>query len=158
MSDDLAKLLPERELTLGSGEVLTLKPLFFGQLPKAVKLLRPVTDAVAQSGIARVNGKSFSLAEDWALRLPELMDAAGDGLLAFVAFAVNKPREFFDTLPADDGIALTKAVFEVNGDFFVKRIAPHLGLAVTPTVETGASSLPDSSVPATVGETSSPTP
>jgi hypothetical protein len=40
------------------------------------------------------------------------------------------PRSFFDTLPADDGLALTKAAFEVNGDFFVKRIAPRLGMAI----------------------------
>jgi hypothetical protein len=77
-----------------------------------------------------MSAAGFSLAADWPLRLPQVMDEAGESLLEFVAFAIGKPRAWFDDLEGDEGIALTKLVFETNGDFFVRRIAPMLGLAV----------------------------
>lgn len=151
---DLDKLFPDRDVQLPGGEKITVRPLFFGQLPKAVKLLRPITEAIRSAGIAAFDGKDFSLASDWPLKLPQLMDEGGEGLIEFVAFATSKPRAWFDTIGADDGIALTKAVFEVNGDFFVARVAPMLGMSATPK-PTGATSLPDSYLPATAGSTSS---
>lgn len=142
MSEDLDKLLPAgREVTAG-GETLTLKPFTFGQLPRAIKLLRPVTEAVGTAGIAEFKDGNFFLSADWPLKLPVLMDEAGEALVSFVAFAAGKPREWFDTLGADEGIALTKAAFEVNGDFFVKRIAPLLGMAVPTKAPAGEPSLP----------------
>lgn len=135
MSDDIEKLFPGgKEITAG-GETLTLKPFTFGMLPRAIKLLRPVTEAVGAAGIAKFEGGNFYLAPDWPLKLPQLMDEAGEALVLFIAFAANKPRDWFDTLGADEGIDIAKAVFEVNGDFFVKRVAPKLGMstpAVTP--------------------------
>lgn len=142
MSEDLDKLLPAGlDVTVG-GATLTLQPFKFGALPRAIKLLRPVTDAVGAAGIARFEGGNFLLAADWPLRLPALMDEAGESLLEFVAFASGQPRAWLDTLDADDGIALTKAAFEVNGDFFVRRIAPRLGMAVPVTPQAGAPSSP----------------
>jgi len=150
MSDDLKALFPGRDLTLSTGEVLALQPLYFGQFPAAIRLMRPVTEAVQASGIAGFSGAGLVLAPDWAMRLPQLMDEAGEALIAFVAFATGKPRPWFDTLGADDGIALTKAVFETNADFFIKRIAPLLGLAIQPPAgEGGAASSPDSSTTGT---------
>lgn len=160
MSEDLKTLFPGRDVTLSTGEVLALKPFYFGQFPSAIRLMRPVTEAVQSSGIAGFSGTGFVLASDWAMRLPQLMDEAGEALIEFIAFSTNKQRSWFDVLGADDGIALTKAVFEVNADFFVQRIAPLVGLAIQPqavteTVETGAASSPDSSQPATDLPTSS---
>lgn len=160
---DLAALLPGREVTVHpvgqAPETLTLMPFYFGALPRAVKLLRPVTDAVRSAGIAGFDGKDFALAPDWPMRLPQLMDEGGEALLEFVAFAVKKPRLWFDTLGTDDGIALTKAAFEVNGDFFVRKVAPMLGMSVQPEkAAAGEPSSPDSSSPATTGTTSSATP
>ncbi len=152
---DLDTLIPDRDLKI-KGETVTVAPFFFGQWPKAIRLLRPLTESVRKTGIAGFTEQGFVLASDWPLRLPQLIDEAGEALLEFVAFAVNKPRDWFDTMGGDDGIALAKAVFEVNGDFFVKRIAPTLGVAVLPA--TGAPLSPDSSQPATAGPTSSATP
>ncbi len=156
---DLDTLFPGREVALSTGEKIELAPFYFGQLPKAVKLLRPVTEAVRSAGIAGFDGANFSLANDWPLRLPQLMDEAGEALIEFVAFAANKPRVWFDTLGSDDGIALAKAAFEVNGDFFVRKVAPMLGMSAKPkTATAGEPSPPDSSTPATAGPTSSATP
>jgi len=136
--NDLEKLFATGQEVTAGGETITLKPFTFGQLPRAIKLLRPITDAVGDAGIASFDGGDFRLAADWPLRLPVLMDEAGEALVSFVAFAIGKPREWFDTLGADEGIALTKAAFEVNGDFFVKRIAPMLGMAVPKKAEPAA--------------------
>ena len=156
---DLAALLPGRDVTLSTGEVLTLMPFYFGQLPRAIKLLRPVTDAVRAAGIAGFDGKDFALAPDWPLRLPQLMDEGGEALVEFVAFAVKKPRAWFDELGSDDGIALTKTAFEVNGDFFARRVAPMLGMSIQPEkAATGEPSSPASAPADTVGTTSSATP
>jgi hypothetical protein len=126
---DIDTLFPGREGTF-KGETITVKPFTFGQFPRAIRLLRPITDAVKDAGIAGMSAAGFSLAADWPLRLPQVMDEAGESVIEFVAFAVGKPRVWFDDLAGDEGIALTKLVFEVNGDFFVQRIAPKLGLAV----------------------------
>jgi hypothetical protein len=159
MSDDLDTLAPEgREVALRSGQKVPVQPFYFGQWPRAIKLFRPVTEAVTKAQIAGFNGANMTLAPDWPLRLPQVMDEAGESLLLFIAFAISMPRQWFDTLDGDDGIALTKAVFEVNGDFFVRRIAPMLGMSIQPSPQTGAASSPDSSPPATDGQTSSATP
>jgi hypothetical protein len=147
---DLEKLLPEREITI-AGEAITVRPFFFGQLPKAVKLLRPIAEALRETGIASLEGNGLALAPDWALRLPQLFEEAGEPLVAFVAFAVGKPREWFDTLEADEGVKLTKAVFESNASFFASRVAPLVGLVAAGATATGAPSSPDSYLPATPG-------
>lgn len=154
---DLDVLAPvPREVKVRGGEVISLLPLFFGQWPRAIRLFRPITDAVQSAGIAGFSGAGLTLAPDWALRLPQVMDEAGEALILFVAFAASKPREWFDSLGGDDGIALTRAVFEVNGDFFVKRIAPMLGLAIQPTdpAQDGAALSPASSPADTAGPAS----
>jgi hypothetical protein len=155
---DLEKLLPEREITI-AGEAITVRPFFFGQLPKAVKLLRPIAEALRETGIASIEGNGLSLAPDWALRLPQLFEEAGEPLVAFVAFAVGKPREWFDTLAADEGVKMTRAVFEANASFFVERIAPLVGMQpVAVATETGAASSQDSYLPATPGKLFGDTP
>jgi uncharacterized protein (UPF0264 family) len=140
---DINTLFPIEEATF-NGETIKVEPFKFGQFPKAIKLLRPITDAVKDAGIAGMSAAGFSLAPDWPMRLPQVMDEAGEALIEFVAFATNKQRSWFDDLDADEGIALTKLVFEVNGDFFVQRIAPKLGLAVQSQAspETGEQSSP----------------
>jgi hypothetical protein len=141
---DINTLFPAREEKF-KGETITVSPFKFGAFPKAIRLLRPITDAVKDAGIAGMSAAGFSLAADWPLRLPQVMDEAGEAVIEFVAFATGKPREWFDDLDGDEGIALTKLVFEVNGDFFVQRIAPKLGLAVQSaeaSPEIGEASLP----------------
>lgn len=144
----LSTLFPGEEVKAG-GETITLRPFMFGQLPKAIRLLRPVTDAVRTCGLAGFDGKQFFFAQDWPLRLPQLMDEAGEPLLEFVAFACGKPRAWLDTIGADEGLALTRAAFQTNASFFVQRIAPSLGLAVQTAAETGAPLSPASFEPVT---------
>jgi hypothetical protein len=147
----LSVLFPGEEVKAG-GETLTIKPFMFGQFPRAMKLLRPITDAVRSAGIAGFDGQQFFFAQDWPMRLPQLMDEVGEPLLEFVGFAAGKPREWFDTIQADEGIALARAAFQVNASFFVQRIAPSLGLAVQPA---GGEQLSPASSEPTTPETKS---
>ena len=65
--------------------------------------------------------------------------------------------EFRSFKALDPGGPLTKAAFEVNASFFARKVAPMLGMSVTPP-ETGAPSSQDLSLRDTVGTTSSVTP
>ncbi len=158
---DLETLFPGREISAG-GEKLTLQPFTFGQLPKAAKLLQPISTSMSDTGVFSVNNiggeVQFGLAPDWPVRIVDLLASGGDGLLDFIAFAANKPREWVDKLGADDGVALTKALMEVNADFFVRRVLPMLGLVPAAAPSDGANSSVSSSEPATVDRTSTDTP
>jgi hypothetical protein len=167
MSDasDIDVLFPGRDV-MAKGEAVKVLPLFFGQYPQAIKLLKPVATVLSESGIIRLRPEGvtadFSIADDWALKLPEIMIEGGEALIQFLAFAINKPRKWFDALPADEGLMLVKAVFSENADFFVKRIRPLLGqlVKVNPQApaQDGGPSQPDSSGTATPGTPSNVTP
>ena len=158
---DLETLFPGREITVGK-EALTLGPFAFGQLPKAAKLLQPISASLSDTGVfsvGKVDGEvQFGLAADWPMRIVDLLAAGGDGLLDFIAFAANKPREWVDGLGADDGVALTKALLEVNADFFVRRVLPMFGLVDKAPMSDGVSLSASSSEPVTAEPISTDTP
>jgi hypothetical protein len=165
MSEDLKALFPGQEVEV-AGETITVLPLFFGQYPQAVKLLKPVAESLSSSGIIKFvqtgPDVNFKIAKDWALLLPEIMIEGGEAIIQFLAFAISKPRPWFDKLPADDGLKLAQAVFSANADFFVKRIRPLLGqmVKVNPQApaQDGAASRQNSSSTDTPGMPSSDTP
>ena len=126
-TDDMAALFPGRDITI-AGETMRISPFFFGQLPRAVQLLRPLAETMRTAEIMSFDGGQVQLASDWPLKVPQIVGDVGEALLDLLAFITGKPRVWFDTLAADDGVKLTRACFEVNGDFFVKRIAPLLAI------------------------------
>lgn len=153
---DLEVLLPGREVSC-KGERIKVLPLFFGQYPKAVSLMKPLASVIQQSGMMTTNGASLSLSTEWLSFLPAVFDQGGEALIQFFAFAINKKRDWFDTLPADEGLALGQAIFEENRDFFVRRILPMLtsmGLVKVTAEPDGAQSLQTSTVTDTPGNTS----
>ncbi len=46
--------------------------------------------------------------------------------LSALAVAIRKPREWVAARELDEAIRLSEAVFEVNADFFIQRLAPVL--------------------------------
>ena len=142
-------LFPGREVAVG-GETIVVKPLTFGQLPKATKLLQPVVKALRESGALGGAGSVIDMIGSWV----DILAAGGEDMLTLVGFAVGKPREWFDALSMDDGVALVRAVVEVNGDFFGRKVLPLLAAAQ----EGGATSSAFSSQPATDAPTSTDTP
>lgn len=167
--NDLAALLPGRDVVC-KGETITVMPLYFGQYPTAGKLARPLVMALATSGVFGVKevtdeaGKKsveMALSDGWIASLPTILADGGEAMMAFFAFAIKKPRDWFDDLMADEGFELAEAILRENYDFFVRRVLPMLqkaGLLKVSATTDGAASLPASLQPATDGQTSSTTP
>ena len=108
--NDLEKLIPIAvELTVG-GETLAIKPLKVGQMPALLRAISPVMQHLTRAEI------------DWLT----LFGEQGDDLLAAIAIAVAKPRQWVDDLAADEAILLAAKVIEVNADFFTRTVLPKL--------------------------------
>ncbi len=108
--NDLEKLIPIAvELTVG-GETLAIKPLKVGQMPAFLRAISPVMQHLTRAEI------------DWLT----LFGEQGDDLLAAIAIAVAKPRQWVDDLAADEAILLAAKVIEVNADFFTRTVLPKL--------------------------------
>ena len=128
--NDLEQLIPQAvELTVG-GETLAIKPLKVGQMPAFLRAISPVMQHLMRAEI------------DWLTLLGE----QGDDLLAAIAIAVAKPRQWVDDLAADEAILLAAKVIEVNADFFTRTVLPKLdglftrakGLALAPAPASGS--------------------
>ena len=108
--NDLEQLIPQSvELTVG-GETLAIKPLKVGQMPAFLRAISPVMQHLTRAEI------------DWLT----LLGDQGDDLLAAIAIAVAKPRQWVDDLAADEAILLAAKVIEVNADFFTRTVLPKL--------------------------------
>lgn len=163
---ELAALLPGRDVEC-KGEAIRVLPLYFGQWPTAIKIVRPIAGALNESkvfGMKQVmeDGKAairFEISSDWMASLPMLLDQGGEALMVFFAYCIGKPRTWFDTLDGDQGLKLAHAIFAENQDFFARRILPmlnELGLVKVASEDpAGVSSLPDSEATDTAGVTSS---
>nr|WP_279196681.1 DUF6631 family protein [Ralstonia mannitolilytica] len=109
-TSDLDLLVPQTQSLEIAGQRLTISPLVIGELPAMLKAVRPFAE--------QLTGEP-----DWLALLCE----HGDALLAALALASRRPREWVDALALDDAITLAATVFEVNADFFVHRVAPKVG-------------------------------
>lgn len=106
---DLDVLVPQARLMELAGQRLTISPLVVGELPAMLKAVRPFAEQLTDE-------------PDWLALLCD----HGDALLAALALASRQPRDWVDALALDDAITLASAVFEVNADFFVHRVAPKV--------------------------------
>ena len=122
MADDLNVLFPEGTKITIKGEEINLMPFTFGQLPKAIQLLAPITRALAASGVNATDGVSGQLS-GWV----DLLASAGEDVLALLAWGIKKERCWFDDMSTEDGVMLLRAFVEVNADFFVQKLLPLVG-------------------------------
>lgn len=109
-TSDLDVLVPQAQVVELAGQRLAISPLVLGELPAMLKAVQPLAQQLAGE-------------PDWLALLSE----DGDALLTALALASRQPREWVDALALDDAITLAAAVFEVNADFFVRRVAPKVG-------------------------------
>jgi hypothetical protein len=107
---DLDMLVPQARVLELAGQHLTISPLVVGELPAMLKAVRPFAE--------QLTGEP-----DWLALLCD----HGEALLAALTLASRQPRDWVDALALDDAITLAAAVFEVNADFFVRRVAPKVG-------------------------------
>lgn len=133
MSEDLNALFPG-QIVVVKGEALTIEPFDFVTLVTRIsKLARSFAGTLA-------NGATVL----------DIIADGGEDLLKIVQIAVKKPVEWFDGLPADEGLALAVAVLTVNKDFFLQKLGPQLeSLASILTGAPSSSSLPSTDTPST---------
>ena len=105
----LAALPPLSSSIEIAGEVLELSPLKVGELPTFVRAIRPLAQHLGTE-------------VDWLA----LFGERGDDVLLALAVAIRRPRAWVADLPLDAAIRLAEAVFEVNADFFIRRLLPSV--------------------------------
>ena len=144
MSEDAKVLFPGKEVTLTTGEKITVEPFTFIEvMTSAAKYARSFAGALKAAS------------ETGELQVLDVIAEGGEDVLKLVKLAVKKPHDWWVTVLPDDGLALTTAVLQVNKDFFTERLQGPLEALMKAI---GEPSSPVSSEPVTTGETSSTTP
>jgi hypothetical protein len=105
-----SRVLPNNTAVIAGGEQFTIREFGFGQIPAVSRHLAALFD-------------NFGTAE---LNIPRLLAEGGEDVLAVLCLATGKPRDWFDTLPMDEGVNLLSAVITVNADTFQKKMLPAL--------------------------------
>jgi len=131
---------PPAPVTLDvGGESLEITPIRVGEVPALIKAVRPFAG-------------QLSAEADWLVLLAE----HGESLLGALAVAARRERAWVERLSLDDAVRLAAALFEVNADFFVQRLAPavqHAAARVNGRLS-GATPSTASSAPGTASPTS----
>lgn len=117
MNKDLKELATLQPLTksvhiASQNETIEVKPLKFKQLLKALQLLNVMAGSVNYE----VDERNFIY----------LIAEHPDEIIDFLVLALGKDREYFDNIESDEGVELAVAVWQVNQDFFVQKLAPKL--------------------------------
>ena len=117
------------------GKAIEVRPLTVGQLAALVRLVGP--DVVK----AVTGAEGFSTDDIIALvvRTPET-------IVGCAAILTDREEEEIENLPLDDAVHLTKAIFEVQKDFFEAKVAPavkrHFGLDLAAAITDETDSTP----------------
>lgn len=139
-SDELEVLEPEGSSVKYRGEAVEVRPLQVGQIPKLVRKAKGAVNVVlAMDHLPDTNDLGF---------IDLLMDMAGthgEELYEGVAICVGKDPTWIAGGELDEFVLLATRVFEVNRDFFVRRLVPLLGAARAAKETNGAGPTPSSS-------------
>ena len=117
--DELKVLFPGHTITLTTGEEITIKPFTFGQLTTVVGLTTGLLGLIQEVAAAPNEGSP-----DHAQTALRLISGGGEDLIKLLMFSLKKDREWFDSIPVDDGVTLTAEFLGVNYDFFTQRVMP----------------------------------
>lgn len=142
------------DVTLAGGRTITVKPVTVGQLPRFVKAIRPAFGALVAlapvtsssgstggqgSGIPGAGGAAIDAYVD-SVTLPELGDATGvdagalldlyvehgPSLNSALCIVTDLTQVEVDALNLEEAFLLVTALWEVNQDFFARRVMPLL--------------------------------
>lgn len=111
MADDLDILDPPGRNVTVAGQSITVKPLTIGQLPRFVRAI--------QAAVPQLAGDQDP---DWLVLIAE----HGEALIGAAAVATGIEEKDIQSLAPDEFVLLCGAIFEVNVDFFVHRLAPAM--------------------------------
>jgi hypothetical protein len=136
--NDLEALFPERHIRIGE-TLVEVKPFRFGHFKKVLEIVERYANVFA------------SEPNDWVKALLVNGEDAIEALATLTLFCVDRDREWLDELEGEDALDLFFKVFEVNADFFVRRITAGATSIATAIQKAGQSSSPDLSPQATTG-------
>ena len=143
MSDDLAVLDPASTAVDYVGERLEIKPLTIGQLPKLVRLARPLIDGLMDSDFDKLtDGAEIG-------PLLDLLDQHSEGVFDAAALVTGRDREWIESGNPAEFVQLVRTVIEVNRDFFTRKLAPLLAARAKPSNGDGQTASNSSSSAAT---------
>lgn len=132
---DFQTFPPVPQVVTVAGTALELTPIRLGELPRILAAVRPIA-------------ADLSTEPDWL----DLLGRHGEAVLELLALATRRDRAWIEGLALDEAVTLAAAVFEVNADFFVRRVAPSIaqvGERLAPILSAGTMPSPGSSPPAT---------
>src|SRR5574340_1578082 len=110
---DLTTLIPQPVTVTAGGREVAVTPIRTRELVAFTAAVDPLLQEIAAgAGVAA------------------LMTRDVESLIKAVAIGARLERAFVDDLELDELLNLAAAVLEVNADFFVRRLAPALDLAV----------------------------
>jgi len=137
---EMRVLTAQKTVRLSTGKKLDIRPYSWADTFHLAKPFSIVLGAIAthfpemQEALQQMDGKSqFEQVQEMATFLGSLKegDAVVDALTDMAALAVHGRPEEIRTMMLDDFLTLASAIFEVNKDFFVQRLAPKLPKAMT---------------------------
>jgi len=152
MTDALDVLEPSGSSVKYRDEELELRPLKIGQLPRLVRAARPVIDAVLS-----LEALPDENSGDMVTLVMDLIGNHDEQVFEAASICTGKPADWLRDGDIDEFVLLAIKVFEVNRDFFARRLAPLLGgrAEALVSVASGAGRTPSSSSSSTT--TASPT-
>ncbi len=110
-ADDLDFLDPAGRNVTVAGQSITVRPLTIGQLPRFARAMQPAAPLLAGDQDP-----------DWLTLIAD----HGEALIEGAAVATEMRAEEIEAMAPDEFACLCGAIFEVNVDFFVQRLAPAL--------------------------------
>ena len=108
-NDTFAVLPPVPVFVEITGERIDLSPLKVGELPAFARAVQPLAARLSAS-------------PDWLALLAD----HGEAVIEAIAIASRRPRDWVASLDLDEAVRLAESVFEVNADFFIRRLLPSV--------------------------------
>jgi hypothetical protein len=136
---DFETFPPVPKVVTVAGTAVELTPIRLGELPRLLAAVRPIAADLSAD---------LSAEPDWL----DLLGRQGEAVLDLLTLATRRDRAWIEGLALDEAVTLATAVFEVNADFFVRRVAPSIeqaGERLAPILSAGTMPSPGSSPPAT---------
>ncbi|AOS78350.1 hypothetical protein Q5W_04885 [Hydrogenophaga sp. PBC] len=127
-STDFQTFPPAPKVVTVADTAIELTPIRLGELPRLLATVRPIA-------------ADLSAEPDWF----DLLARHGEAVLELLTLATRRERAWVNDLSLEEAVTLAAAVFEVNADFFVRRVVPAIqGAAqrLAPMLSAGTTSSP----------------
>jgi len=120
-TDDLQKVIPQKNVIVINGEEIHIQQFKIGKLPLVLDAVQPMAHML-------LNRDKKS-----PLDINSMLMLYSDDCLKLMSVLAERPRAWVDQLEIDEGVELLTLQLEVNLDFFVQRVLPKLIEALNKT-------------------------